>query len=144
MSASDTLATLLRVRRGHLDEAQRIVAEALERQQSRQRAREEEESRYAAEVTAALDLASGDEVVDAFARWLPLGKKALEAARSAEREAACDVDRARVALGLTRAAHRAVELLVETRQQEARLGEQRRDQHALDDIVAQRGRSREL
>jgi flagellar protein FliJ len=131
----DPLATLLRIRKSHLDDAQRAVADALREQHLMQARRETEEARYAQETAAALDLAAGDETVDAFARWLPIGRKAVEAARAAEQEAAGEVDRARVVLGLARAAHRSVELLAEKRAEEARRVQDHRAQQAMDDLA---------
>ncbi len=132
--SGDSLATLLRIRRNHLDEAQRAVADALRVQQQAQARREAEETRYAAETVAALDLAHGDEAVDAFARWLPVGRRAIETAGLAEQEACGEVDRARVVLGLARAAHRAVELLVEKRREEEGQRRDRKAQQEMDDI----------
>ncbi len=132
--SGDTLATLLRVRRNNLDEAQRAVADALRLQQQAQARRESEQTRYAEETVAALDLACGDEAVDAFARWLPVGRKAIEAACLAEQEACGEVDRSRVVLGLARAAHRAVELLMEKRNEEERLLHERKAQQEMDDL----------
>ncbi len=132
--SGDTLGTLLRVRRNNLDEAQRAVADALRVQQQAQAGREAQETRYAEETVAALDLAHGDDAVDAFARWLPVGRKAIETARLAEQEASCDVDRTRVVLGLARAAHRAVELLMEKRGEEERQLRERRAQQEMDDL----------
>ncbi len=132
--SGNTLATLLRIRRSSLDDAQRGVADALRRQQQMQAQSELEELRLARESVAALDLTSGDETVDAFARWLPVGRKAVEEARAAEAEASDDVDRARIVLGLTRAAYRAVELLVEKRAEETRLQESRKAQQAMDEV----------
>jgi flagellar protein FliJ len=131
----DALATLLRIRRSNLDDAQRAVADALREQQLMQGRREAEEARYAQETAAALDLAAGDEAVDAFARWLPVGRKAIQAARAAEQEASGEVDRARIVLGLARAAHRSVELLAEKRAEEARRVQDRKAQQAMDDLA---------
>ena len=132
--SGDTLATLLRIRRNNLDDAQRTVADGLRMQQQAQARRETEETRYAAETVAALDLARGDEAVDAFARWLPVGRKAIETATIAEHEASGEVDRARVVLGLARAAHRAVELLMEKRGDEERRLQDGRTQREMDDL----------
>ena len=132
--SGDTLATLLRIRRNNLDEAQRTVADALRLQQQVQTRREAEETRYAEETVAALDLSRGDEAVDAFARWLPVGRKAIEVACLAEQEACGEVDRARIVLGLARAAHRAVELLMEKRTEEERRLRDCKVQREMDDL----------
>ncbi len=132
--SGDTLATLLRIRRNNLDEAQRAVADALRLQQQAQARREAEETRYAEETVAALDLTRGDEAVDAFARWLPVGRKAIETARLSEQEACGEVDRSRVVLGLARAAHRAVELLLEKRTEKERQLRNRKAQQEMDDL----------
>ena len=132
--SGDTLATLLRIRRGSMDDAQRAVAAALRQQQSMQARSESEVRRFAEESVAALDLSRGDEAVDAFARWLPVGRDAVERARAAEQEAAAELDRARVVLGLTRAAMRSVELLIEKRAQETKTLQDRKDQSAMDEL----------
>lgn len=134
----DTLNTLLRIRRTSLDDAQRALAEALGHQQRMQTIREAEESRYAMETVAALDLTAGDEAVDAFARWLPVGRKSVAAAREAEQEALGDMDRARVVLGLARVAYRSVELLIEKCAEAARQLRDRREQQAMDELGSRR------
>lgn len=136
--SGDTLGTLLRIRRTSLDDAQRALAEALAHQQRMQAASEAEASRYAKETVAALDLACGDEAVDAFARWLPVGRRAVEQARLAEQEASGDVDRTRIVLGLARAAYRSVELLIEKRAEQARLVRENKEQQAMDEIGSRR------
>ena len=132
------LATLLRIRRASLDDAERAVADALREQQHLQTRCEAAEARYAAETLAALDLGAGDEAVDAFARWLPIGRTAIADARRCEQEAAGMVDRTRILLGLTRAAHRSVETLIEDRAAEALQHEERRAQNAMDDLAGRR------
>jgi len=77
--------------------------------------------------------------VDAFARWLPIGRKVIETARQAEQEAAGKVDNARVVLRLARAACRSVETLVEARSERVRQTEDRKTQQEMDEIA---GRSR--
>ena len=136
--SGDTLATLLRIRRTSLDDAQRALAEALRHQQETQARSEAEASRYARETVAALDLTAGDEAVDAFARWLPVGRKAVEQARLAEQEASGDMDRTRIVLGLARAAYRSVELLIEKRAEQARQVQDRKEQQAMDEIAGRR------
>ena len=137
--SGDALATLLRIRRNNLDEAKRAVADALCLKQQAQAKREAEEMRYASETVAALDLSRGDEAVDAFARWLPIGRKAIEVACLAEQEASGEVDRARIVLGLEGASHRAVELLMEKRIEERRRLRDGKLQQEMDDLG---GRSR--
>lgn len=134
----DTLNTLLRIRRTSLDDAQHALAEALRHQQRMQTLSEAEGSRYAMETVAALDLTAGDEAVDAFARWLPIGREAVATARGAEQEASGDMDRARVVLGLARAAYRSVELLIERRTEEARQLRDRKEQQAMDELGTRR------
>ncbi len=129
------LEMLLRIRQSSLDDAQRAVAAALRQQQQMQAESEAEETRYAMETVAALDVAAGDEAVDTFARWLPIGRKAVETARRAEQEASGQVDNARVILTLARAAHRSVEALVELRIDQLRLVQERKSQQEIDEIA---------
>jgi len=132
----NALDVLLRIRRASLDDAQRALADALRLQQRMQLQSEAEEARYAKETVAALDLAAGDEAVDAFARWLPIGRKAIEMARAAEQEASGRVDNTRVVLGLARAASRAVETLVANRNEEANLIRERKAQREMDETAS--------
>ncbi len=132
--SDNTLVTLLRIRQSSLDDAKRAVAAALRQQQMMQARSEAESRRFAEESAAALDLASGDEAVDAFARWLPIGRGAVESAREAEQEAVGELDRARIVLGLARAAHRSVELLIEKRTHETELLQGRKSQQVMDEI----------
>ena len=133
------LQILLRVRQSSLDDAQRAVADAVRHQQQLQAQSEAEEARYAAETAAALNIAAGDEMVDAFARWLPVGRRAIETARRAEQEASGSVNNARVVLGLARAACRSVEKLIEIRTEQARQTHDRKAQLETDEVG---GRSR--
>lgn len=132
----NALDVLLRIRRASLDDAQRALADALRHQQRMQLQSEAEEARYAKETVAALDLAAGDEAVDAFARWLPIGRKAIEMARAAEQEASGRVDNTRVVLGLARAASRAVETLVGNRNEDANLIRERKAQREMDETAS--------
>jgi len=134
----NALRTLLRIRQGCLDDAQQAVADALGHQQCMQQQSEDASSCYARETTAALDIAAGDDAVDTFARWLPIGRKAVAVARIAEHEATGGVDRARIVLGLARAAYRSVELLIEQHHGEAQLLQERTTQLAMDDIASRR------
>ncbi len=133
--SEDALATLLRIRRQALDEAKRALAGAMQRQHMQQLRSEAEETRFAQETIIALDLAEGDGAVDAFARWLPTGREAVQQARVAEQEASAELDRARIVLGLANTAHRSVELLTEKRGEELRLNQMRKAQQAMDELA---------
>nr|WP_321984954.1 flagellar FliJ family protein [uncultured Lichenicoccus sp.] len=109
----DPLATLLRIREAALDEAKQHVANALAREQVAALRLADEEAALTRETAAAISPSGGDARVDAFARWLPIGRQAIAKALTVQQTATFAVDQARVVLNLTRAAHRSVETLIE-------------------------------
>jgi len=136
----DPLKTLLRVRKNTLEEAQRAVADAYRVERAAAARADEAGNALTRELQVATNLNAGDEAVENFARWLPVGRRALSQAHTAHREAAADLDQARAVLALARAGVRAVELLMERKAEEARLDMARREQHALDDIGSRASR----
>ena len=130
----DPLRTMLRIRQATLDEAQKAVSEAYVREQEAEGRADAAADALDREMKAATSLVGGDEAVETFARWLPIGRRALAQAREAQKAATADLDRARAVLGLARAAISAVESLIEQRTIQQRLEDSRKEQLLLDEV----------
>lgn len=129
----DPLQTMLRVRQSALDEAQKAVADAYRLEQDALLRAEVAARALEQEMTAATNLTVGDDAVETFARWLPIGRNTLRHAHDERQQATTALDRARAILALARSGVRAVETLTEQREQERRVEEGRRDQRILDE-----------
>ena len=125
---------MLQVRQSTLDEAQKAVADAYQMERDASDHAEAASAALEQEMLAATNLAAGDEAVETFARWWPVGRKALKQAHDAQREATAILDQARAVLALARFGVKTVETLIEQRQAEQRLESNRRDQRVLDEV----------
>ena len=134
----DPLKTLLRIRQATLDDAQKAVSQAYRAEQDAARLADEAGEALAHEMRIAMKLDGNDDAVETFARWLPVGRKAIKRANDAQRDATAELDHARAILALARSGVRTVETLAEKRQEECRQQEGRRAQHALDETGARR------
>lgn len=130
--------SLLRLRRQDLDEARKLLSEALAHAMNAANAVKIAEQNMVRERDAAMDLASDDQVVEAYSRWLPVGRAALEQARRREEEAAVDVEASRTRVNLARVALEAAEKLAEMRANEERARRERREQAQINDLAARR------
>lgn len=129
----DALATILRVRQSTLDEAQKVIADAYDAEQAASLHAQAAAEALTREMTAAMDLSGGDDAVETFARWLPLGRQSLRHAHDTQRNATTELDRARAVLSLARAGVRAVETLMEQRTLEKQKEYNRLEQLTLDE-----------
>ena len=129
----DPLHTILRVRQSTLEEAQKAVANAYRVERDASARTEAASAALDQEMLSATNLAGGDEAVETFARWLPVGRGILKRAHDAQREATTTLDQARAILALARSGVRTVETLIEQRQAEQQLEENRREQRVLDE-----------
>ncbi len=134
----DPLGTMLRVRQSTLDEAQKAVAEAYRAERDAFDRAEAAAAALEREMQVATSLAGGDEAVETFARWLPVGRRTLKQAHDAQRDATAMLDQARAILALARSGVRTVESLIEQRRAEQQLEDNRRDQRALDELGSRR------
>jgi len=136
-----TLDTMMRMRRMVVEEARRdllacIQAEtaAADRERAAMNALHDER-----------DLASApdtdDAAVEAFARWLPVGNKALETAREALGRAVGASTQARARLNAARAAEEAVQRRIETLAEAEREEFLRREQAELDEAARNAARA---
>lgn len=129
----DALVAILRVRQSTLDEAQKVIADAYDAEQAASLRAQAAAEALSRELDAAMRLSGGDDAVESFARWLPVGRQSLQHAHDTQRDATTELDRARAVLSLARAGVRAVETLMEQRLQEKQKERNRREQLILDD-----------
>ncbi len=130
----DPLDTVLRIRRLAMDDAARTLTACLYREEDARHAAEAAESAIGAEGEVAADLSAGDGAVEAFARWLPVGRARAAAARVRHDAATTDTTLARAAVTIARAATEAASALCECRAAERDLLSERRAQSVLDEI----------
>ncbi len=131
---SDPLDTVLRIRRLAMDDAARTLASCLHSEETARQAAEAAEAAIGAEGEVAADLSAGDGAVEAFARWLPVGRARAAAARVRHDTATAETARARASLTIARAATEAASALSERRAAERDLLTQRRAQAVLDEV----------
>lgn len=129
----DPLVAILRVRQSTLDEAQKLIADAYDVEQAASLHAQAAAEALDREMTAATSLSGGDDAVETFARWLPLGRLSLQRAQDSQHDATTQLDRARAVLSLARAGVRAVETLIEQRAHERKKESERREQLSLDE-----------
>ncbi len=134
----DALDVVLRLRRITVDDAKRELAALLQAEERAQAKANEAEARIAEEGFAAASLAGGDEVVEAYATWLPVGRAYAVAARAACDKICCDVAVARAALAASRAAAEAAQHLLDERAAARASEAGRRSQTVMDEIAARR------
>ncbi|NHO32946.1 flagellar FliJ family protein [Acetobacter fallax] len=132
------LDSLLRLRRQELDEAKRLLSEALAQAMMAAEAVKTAEQNMVNERDIALDLSADDRTVETYSRWLPIGRAALERARKLEQDAATGVQSSRTRVNMARAALEVAEKLAEARAQEEQARRDRQEQNALDDLSARR------
>lgn len=135
---SDTLRTLVKVRRMDVDAARRGLAECLAVEAEARAAALEAERAISQEAQVAGALSADDATVEAFAAWLPVGQRQLERMRRAESLAGAASDRARAVTTLARAAAEAAQALLERREEEAEREAQRKAQLELDEMGRRR------
>ena len=134
----DPLATVLRLRRVTVDDAKRALAAVLRAEEAAQVKAEAAERCIDAEAAVASDLASGDDAVDAFAAWLPVGRSQAAAARVEHEQLRSEVAMARAGLTAARAAAEAADALVKHRARQREADAARREQATQDEIAGRR------
>ena len=132
--AADPLESLLKLRRLEVDDARRSLADSQAVERAASDAAEDAIRALADEADAATRLQADDAAVDAFAAWLPVGRAAQETAETALLTAKAHSAAARAALALSRAALRAVEVLIAEHAAERQAAMQQQEQHRLDEI----------
>ena len=134
----DPLATVLRLRRVTVDDAKRSLAAVLRAEEAARMRAEAAESSIDDEAALASDLAGGDEAVEAFAAWLPVGRSKAAAARAEHEQLRSEVAMARAGLTAARAAAEAADALVERRAMQHAVATSRREQASLDEAAGRR------
>ena len=132
---SDPLDTVLRIRRVTVDDARRELAALLRAEELAQVKAETAEALIRQEGDAASDLSAGDDAVEAYAAWLPVGRANAVAARAAHEQIRCEIAMARAALTVARGAAESAQQLLDTRATQRKLDANRRDQAVLDEMA---------
>ena len=138
---ADRLGALLRLRGLAQAGAPRVLAARLARAPGADGARAAPEAAIRREHDAALDPDGGDEMVEAFAAWLPSGMAAAGAAREALAFRGAETSRARAELAAARAALEAANLLQARREAEEKREALRRQEAEIAEMT-QRPRGR--
>ncbi len=133
--AHDPLDTLVKLRRTSQDGAQQALARAISAETAAATAAANAERSIVEEQRAALDLAAGDGVVEAFGAWLPAARARAAAAWEACERARAEVARTRAALTAARTAVETVETLMDQRAKTRRDLTERRLQADLDGMA---------
>jgi flagellar FliJ protein len=131
----DPLATVLRIRRITVDDARRQLGVALRAEEEANMAVLAAEAAIGAEGEAASDLTAGDGAVEAYARWLPVGRAQVTAAQAAADRASSEVALARAALTVARAAAESADSLLTRRRDAAQVEVLRREQIQTDEVA---------
>ncbi len=134
----DPLDTVLRMRRITVDDAKRELASLLRAEELAQSNAGALEALIGQEAVAAADLAAGDEIVEAYAAWLPVGRAKLAAAQATSEQIRCEIAMARAALSVARAAAESAQQLLSKRATERALDANRRSQAAIDEDALRR------
>lgn len=139
---SSPLDSLLKIRKQELDEAKKLLSEALARAMTTSDAVKAAEQNMVRERDIALDFSADDQVVEAYSRWLPIGRIALDKARLSEQDAAMEVEACRTRVNMARSALEAAEKLAEIRAKEQQELAQKKEQVMLDDLAMRRATQR--
>ena len=136
----DPLETLTRLRQGLVEDARRALATCLEAEEDASTAMRRAEAAIFREQGAAGAMGAGDGAVEAFAAWLPLGRKAVAQTREAHTRASAATVQARAVLAAARASAEAADRLLASRAAEREAEAARRAQAALDEAAGRRSR----
>ena len=131
----DPLDTVLRMRRVTVDDAKRELASLLRAEEVAHSKANALEALIGREGEVAADLAAGDDVVEAYAAWLPVGRANAAAARAASEQVRCEIAKARAALSAARAAAESAQKLLAKREAERSLEANRRSQAVIDEVA---------
>ena len=114
--ARDNLALLLRIRQQSCDAAQREFARALRAQADAMQDLAKAEQTILMEENAASVITGGDDLVEAFAAWLPVARGRVMTAQRRALDADAEVARGRAVLTASRVALRTLETLAAERE----------------------------
>lgn len=129
------LETLRRLRRHELAAVEKAFGEAVAREAEAEGALCRKHQQLLLEQKRASDPTADDGAVEAFSRWLPVGRQAIAEAQQCCQQAAMDRDRIRSALLMAQAALKAVETLEEQQAGEMKQISLRKEQAMLDELA---------
>ncbi len=129
----DTLHALARLRDRAVEDSRRELARCIAAEAEAQARLDDTERRLLIQGEAAADLAAGDEVVEAYARWLPIGREEIVQARRALDAATAEVHYARATLDAARAAARLVSDALERERRDETVRSQKQEQAEIDE-----------
>lgn len=136
----DPLETLARLRHSVCEDARRVLAACLEAEDTAREALHGAGEAIFREQEAAGALDAGDGAVEAFAAWLPVGRRAVAQAREAHERAVAATVQARAVLAAARASAEAADRLLASRAAEREAEAARQAQAALDEAAARQKR----
>ena len=140
----ESLRSLLTVRQAATSGAKTALAQTIAVETAANAAVVEADRRITAEADIALSLGADDGAVEAYARWLPQGRRNTREARAVLARASQDVALARTALMIARAAEYAVEVEVARAEAEIARLAAKKAQEELDEVGARTATLREL
>lgn len=136
--SNDPLQALLTVRRRTVDEGRRALADSLDAAAVAAKAARAAELAITREMQRASATDGGDNLVEAFAAWLPAARQRAAQAQARQDRQEAEVARCRADLAVCRSALEAIEQLVEARQAEREAGRARHEQAELQDHMTQK------
>jgi len=134
----DPLDALARLRHFAVDEARRALAECLHAEVAADQAAVTLATRIERETEAAIDLATSDADVEAFAAWLRRIRPEQEAVHLAQDAAEMATTQSRAVVAAACAAADAVDEMVQHRDAERRAAAEHMAQRAIDEVAGQR------
>lgn len=134
----DPLTVMLRFRRRTVDEARVTLATALAGEtEATTRLRAAERS-IETEADRASDPGGGDDLVEAFARWLPAARDRVGQAKGEQERQAVEVARKRAELAAARTGLEVIETMLREKRDFAAGEEAKRSQQAIDEAGGRR------
>lgn len=128
------LDTLIALREQELDRIEALFSEAVSRELAAEALLSSAENLILEEQRLASNPAADDADVEAFSRWLPLGRQKVDSARKGCEQATLDREVVRSALIEARAAMEAVGKVREERRERERQDALRKEQNVLDEL----------
>lgn len=133
--ARDPLETMLRLRERAVDEARVALARAVAAEAIAEDAARAAEQSIAHEAEQAADPAGGDDLVEAFAAWLPGARVRVAACRAEQERTGVDLNCRRAALAISRSGLEVIETLLRQKREAASERESRAMQQAIDEAA---------
>ncbi|GBQ61415.1 hypothetical protein AA103196_0014 [Ameyamaea chiangmaiensis NBRC 103196] len=132
------LTALMSIRDREYQEAMRVLANSVDTLDQASQAVRNAEERLLHEREIALATSSGDVSVENYARWLPVGQAAIDAARRDELQARTCLTIARAALITARTARESVRTAMSRQAEKDRVKALKAEQALLDEIRPRR------